>query len=136
MTARITPAKAIRRVTGDLAHLLTPEARRWIVGWLVGTAARGMPMPHLYGLATDGDSYGPTVFSNTAVYAEWEFPANWLETKADVCGSALLELGPGPGRYWWFTEDLHFAESYEEEVTLDGPTTARIVTILRYLEAA
>ena len=136
MTAHMTPARAIRRVTGDLAHLLTPQARRWVVGWLVGTAARGMPMPNLFGLPSDGDSYGPTAFDATGVYAEWDFPADWLETRADIRGSASLDIGPGSGRYWWFTEDLYFAESYYVEVTLDGPTTARIVTILRYLEAA
>lgn len=134
MTAR-TPAQAINRVTHDLAHLLTPRARRWIVGWLVGTAARGMPMPGLCGLPADGDSYGPTAWTDSALYAEWDFPVGVHPMR--VLGGASLELGPGPGRYLWCNPDLWGSdESYDATITLDGPTTARVVTLLRWLAAS
>lgn len=126
MTAR-TPAQAIRRVTHDLAHLLTPRARRWIVGWLVGTAARGMPMPFLYGLAIESDG--------SAVRAEWDFPVGAHPMRA--ISTASLDLGPGSGRYLWTCGDLRGRDCGDDAIiTLDGPTTARVVTLLRWLAAS
>lgn len=121
----ITTGEAIHRITHDLADLLTPRARRWIVGWLVGASMRGMPMPHLYGLTTCADSYGPTAFDDSAVRAEWDFN----DSARDIAMS--LDLGLGPGRCWWFCGDLHFEESHEVSVTLDGETSARVVELIR-----
>ena len=120
-----SPRHAIERV-GELTPPLTPEARGWCRGWLAAAMARGLPAPAVCALATDGDSYGPTAFSNDAVHLEWDLPVagQW---------AAALECGPGEGRY------LHLChlgdgrdDCHDAYVRLDGPTTDRPIALLRW----
>lgn len=130
MTARLstTPGGAVERVS-ELADLLgvplTRRTRRWVVGWLVGAMARGLPVPGICALLAKDGERGD--YSSGAVYLEWDLAG----------GYASLECGPSGDFYWWCTDNLDDSDAVQEAtVTLDGPTTARIVTILRWLEAA
>ena len=129
--APVTRLGALRRVTVALADTLTPEARGWVVGWLVGAMARGLPVPHVYALARDSASLGPLAFSDSTVFLEWDFcPTDG----SHPCAS--LECGQGEV-YMWLSDDLWRRDglSHDATVRLDGPTTARVVTVLRAIAA-
>lgn len=123
VTPRRTPVKAIARLRWLVAqgYPLTPQAHRWLTGWLVGATMRGMPVPYIYGLPVEGDSRAGYTFSDSAVFLEWDLAGR-------ACTS--LECGPGDERYLWACADLDREESVDAYVRLDGPTTTRLLAVL------
>lgn len=124
-----TPAKAVARLHHLVAdgYPLTPQAHRWLLGWLVGAMARGMPAPSIYGLLVGRNPRGGYLYSDSAVLLEWHLGSD---------ASASLACGPGESRLLWASADLGHGPSYEAKVQIDGPTTTRLLTLLAWLDRA